>query len=103
MRRTTIIFDNDPETKHLWNSWEARKASISKNILKVEWPHGTLEIEAIDADLVGDMLFSHDSKAEIVKGKLGIQKVSYTERAKDGDLSERFAVLMRELLNKHDR
>ena len=102
MRRTTFILDSDPDTKLLWISWEARKASIHKNILKLDWPHGIMEIEADDPQLVADMLFTHDSKAEICKGKLGITKVSYTENPIEDDLSNRIKSLIRDVMKADD-
>lgn len=104
MRRIVIILDDDPDTKHLWTSWEARKAKIQGNSLIVEWPHGTLTIESSDPQLVADMFFAHDPQSEIVKGRLGITSVAYEEKQdlKPADLPERFATLMRELLKTYD-
>ena len=102
MRRTVFIFDSDPETKHLWTSWEARKASITGKILTLEWPHGTMTITAEDPELVADMLFSHDSKAEISTGRLGIRSVVYTPHPEDASLHARLASVLRDLLKQED-
>ena len=57
-----------------------------------------MEIEADDPQLVADMLFTHDSKAEICRGKLGITRVSYTENPTGDDLSHRIKALIREIM-----
>ena len=102
MRRTVFIFDSDPATKHLWPTWEARKASISGNALTLEWPHGTMTITAADPELVADLLFAHDSKAEIVTGRLGITSVSYSPIPKDDtSVSSNLAAALRAFLGDH--
>lgn len=102
MNRTSIIFDDSPETKHLYAIWNAREASITGDTLKIEWNRGTLEIQAVDPELVADILFSHDSKAEIVTGKLGIQRVSYTKKETSQDLTEKFRRVLKEILYGQD-
>jgi len=102
MKRTVIILDDDPNTKHLWTSWEARKARIEGDLLVVEWPHGTLNIRSSDPQLLADMFFAHDPQSEIVKGRLGITGVSYEEKKDSDDLPKRFAAMIREILKTYD-
>ena len=80
MRPLTVILDSDPETTLMWNSWSIRKASIKGPLLTVKYCHGDLFIEAGDPQLVADLIFSHDQKNVLVKGKLGITSVRYLEK-----------------------
>ena len=67
----------------MWNSWSIRKASIKGPLLTVKYCHGDLFIEAGDPQLVADLIFSHDQKNVVVKGKLGITAVRYLEKKED--------------------
>jgi hypothetical protein len=83
MRPLTVVFDHDPETKVMWNAWSVRKATIKVPLLSVYFPHGTLLIDATDPQLVADLVFSHERKNDIVKGKLGVNSVAFLESEKD--------------------
>ena len=83
MRPLTVILDSDPETTVMWNSWNFRKATIKGALLTVKYGHGDLLVEATDPQLVADMIFSHEQKNVIVKGKLGIASVRYVEKKDD--------------------
>jgi hypothetical protein len=84
MRRLVIVADNEPTVKHLWNSWEVASGRIEGDILTVKMRNkSTLVVEAIDPQLVADIVLSHDPTSEIVKGKLGIRSVAYTENVED--------------------
>lgn len=98
MRRISIILDAEPEVIHLWNQWEAKRARIEKNLLIVEWPHGILIIEALDAQLVADLFFTHDPKGDIVKGKLGIQKVAFEKKPSREDAEGKLIEALKELM-----
>jgi len=63
----------------------------------------TLEVEAIDPQMVADIVFSHDPSSEIVTGKLGIKKVTHSKRNEsDSDATEDFVKALRELLKEVD-
>jgi hypothetical protein len=83
MRPLTVILDSDPETTVMWNSWSIRKATIKGSLLTVKYGHGDLFVEAADPQLVCDLIFSHEQKNVIAKGKLGITSVRYTEKKDD--------------------
>jgi|GEM_PF-3553458 len=84
MRRLVIITDAEPNVKLLWNSWEIASGRIEGETLTVKMRNkSTLVVEAIDPQMVADIVLSHDPTSEIVKGKLGIQSVVYTEHVED--------------------
>lgn len=83
MRPLTVILDSDPETKLMWNSWNLRKATIKGTLLTVKYGHGDLFVDAADPQLVCDLIFSHEQKNVIAKGKLGITSVRYVEKKED--------------------
>jgi hypothetical protein len=84
MRRLVIITDKEPQVKHLWNSWEVASGRIEGDILTVKMRNkSTLIVEAIDPQMVADIVLSHDPTSEIVKGRLGIKSVEYTEHVED--------------------
>jgi hypothetical protein len=84
MRRLVIITDKEPHVKHLWNSWEVVSGRIEGEILTVKMRNkSTLVVEAIDPQMVADIVLSHDPTSEIVKGRLGIKSVTYTEHVED--------------------
>lgn len=83
MRPLTVILDSDPETKVMWNAWSIRKATIKGTLLTVKYGHGDLFIEAVDPQLVSDLIFSHEQKNVIVKDKLGITSVRYVEKPEE--------------------
>jgi hypothetical protein len=61
-----------------------------------------MTITAADPELVADLLFAHDSKAEIVTGRLGITSVSYAPSPKDDPaLSSNLAAALRAFLGDH--
>jgi hypothetical protein len=80
MHPLTVIFDADPNTTVMWSQWEIEKATIKGDLITVHWRHGLLFIEASDPQLVCDMIFSHEQKNVLVKGKLGIRSVRYEEK-----------------------
>lgn len=84
MRPLTVITDSDPETTLMWNSWAFRKATIKGTLLTVKYLHGDLSVEAADPQLVSDLIFSHEQKSVIAKGKVGITAVRYVEKKEDG-------------------
>jgi hypothetical protein len=97
MRRLVIITDSEPGVKHLWNSWEIASGRIEGDILTVNMRNkSALVVEAIDPQMIADIVLSHDPTSEIVKGKLGIKSVSYTEPIEDG-ASEAKAQLIKAL------
>lgn len=104
MRRLVIITDKEPEVKHLWNSWEVASGRIEGDTLTVKMRNkSTLVIEAIDPQMVADIVLSHDPTSEIVKGKLGIKSVTYTEHVEDkGDTKDQFIKALKALLNESD-
>lgn len=85
MRRLVVITDEAPEVMHLLCSWELGSASIKGDILKIEMRqnHDSIEIEAIDPKMVADIVFSHDPSSDIVKGRLGIKRVTMIKAEKD--------------------
>ena len=84
MRRLVIITDKEPEVKLLWNSWEVSSGRIEGEILTVKMRNkSTLVVEAIDPQMVADIVLSHDPSSEIVKGRLGIKSVVYNEHVED--------------------
>ena len=84
MRRLVIIADNEPGVKHLWNSWEIASGRIEGEVLTVKMRNkSTLVVEAVDPQMVADIVMSHDPTSEIVKGRLGIKSVAYTEHVED--------------------
>jgi len=84
MRRLVIITDKEPGVKLLWNSWEVTSGRIEGDILTVKMRNKSkLVVEAIDPQMVADIVLSHDPTSEIVKGKLGIKSVTYTEHVED--------------------
>lgn len=83
MRPLAIILDSDPETTVMWNSWSVRKATIKGTLLTAKYGHGDLFVEASDPQLVADLIFSHEQKNVIAKGKLGITSVRYVEKKED--------------------
>ena len=98
MKRLKVILDSEPDVIHLWNSWEARRGRIEKNVLAVEFPHGTLTVEAADPQLIADVLLSHDPGSDIVKGRLGIERVEFEEKEKR-EPGEALVKALRELLD----
>ena len=60
-------------------------------------------VEAIDPQMVADIVLSHDPTSAIVKGKLGIKSVTYTEHIDDaGDAKARLIKALKDLLNELD-
>lgn len=102
MRRLVIITDEEPEVKHLWNSWEVASGRIEGDVLTVKMRNkSTLVVEAIDPQLVADIVLSHDPTSEIVKGKLGIQRVAFTEHVEDkNDAKEQLVKALKALLDE---
>ena len=83
----------------MWNSWSIRKASIKGPLLIVKYCHGDLFIEAGDPQLVADLIFSHDQKNVLVKGKLGITSVRYFEKREDDLPQARLRAALKALLD----
>jgi hypothetical protein len=104
MRRLVIIADKEPEVKLLWNSWEVASGRIEGDILTVKMRNkSTLIVEAIDPQMVADIVLSHDPTSEIVKGKLGIKRVEYTEHVEDkADAKEQLIKALKTLLDEID-
>ncbi|MEN9285482.1 MAG: hypothetical protein RLZZ179_2975 [Verrucomicrobiota bacterium] len=104
MRRLVIITDKEPGVKHLWNSWEVASGRIEGETLTVKMRNkSTLVVEAIDPQMVADIVLSHDPTSEIVKGKLGITSVSYTEHVEDkSDAKEQLIKALKTLLDEID-
>ncbi len=104
MRRLVIITDNEPGVKHLWNSWEVASGRIEGDVLTVKMRNkSTLVVEAVDPQMVADIVLSHDPTSEIVKGKLGIRSVTYTEHVDEsGDARDQFIRSLKALLDKID-
>lgn len=102
MRRLVIITDKEPQVKHLWNSWEVASGRIEGDTLTVNMRNkATLTVEAIDPQLVADIVLSHDPTSEIVTGKLGIRSVSYTEPVEDkSDAREQLIKALKTLLSE---
>ena len=102
MRRLVIITDKEPNVKHLWNSWEVESGRIEGELLTVKMRNkATLLVKAIDPQMVADIVLSHDPTSEIVKGKLGIKTVAYTEPAKDKtDAKDQLIKALRTLLDE---
>jgi hypothetical protein len=100
MRRLIIITDKEPEVKHLLNSWEIASGRIEGDVLTVKLRNKSLlVVEAIDPQLVADIVLSHDPSSEIVKGKLGIKRVVYTEHIEEeNDLKEQLIKALRAIL-----
>jgi hypothetical protein len=105
MRRLVIIADKEPEVKHLWNSWEVASGRIEGDVLTVKMRNkSTLIIEAIDPQMVADIVLSHDPTSEIVKGKLGIKSVAYTEHVEDkSDAREQLIKALKTVLDEIDQ
>ncbi len=104
MRRLVIITDKEPEVKHLWNSWEVASGRIEGDTLTVKMRNkSTLIVEAIDPQMVADIVLSHDPTSEIVKGKLGIKSVAYTEHVEDkSDAKAQLIKALKTLLDEID-
>ena len=104
MRRLVVITDKEPGVKHLWNSWEVASGRIEGETLTVRMRNkSTLVVEAIDPQIVADIVLSHDPTTEIVKGKLGIKSVAYTEHVEDpSDAKARLISALRTLLDEAD-
>ena len=104
MRRLIVITDAEPNVKHFWNSWEFRSGRIEGEIFTIEMrDKTTLEVEAIDPQMVADIVFSHDPTSEIVTGKLGIKKVTHSKPTKSAsDATADFVKALRELLREVD-
>ena len=104
MRRLIIITDKEPEVKLLWNSWEVTSGRIEGDVLTVKMRNkSTLVVEAIDPQMVADIVLSHDPTSEIVKGKLGIKSVTYTEHVEDKtDAKEQLVKALKALLDEID-
>ncbi|MBN8456747.1 MAG: hypothetical protein J0M04_02810 [Verrucomicrobia bacterium] len=104
MRRLVIIADNEPEVKHLWNSWEVASGRIEGDTLTIRMRNkSTLVVQAIDPQMVADIVLSHDPSAEIVKGKLGIRSVVYTEHTEDkADAKAQLLKALKTLLDEID-
>ena len=104
MRRLVIITDKEPEVKLLWNSWEVTSGRIKGDVLTVKMRNkSTLVVEAIDPQMVADIVLSHDPTSEVVKGKLGIKSVTYTEHVEDKtDAKEQLVKALKALLDEID-
>ena len=104
MRRLTVITDAEPEVKHFWNSWEFSSGRIEGEVLTIEMrDKSILEVEAIDPQMVADIVFSHDPSSEIVKGKLGITRVTQKKPVKESrDTTKDFIQALRALLDELD-
>lgn len=104
MRRLVIITDKEPEVKHLWNSWEVASGRIEGDVLTVKMRNkSTLVVEAVDPQMVADIVLSHDPTSEIVKGRLGIKSVVYTEHVEDkGDAKAQLIKALKTLLDEID-
>lgn len=104
MRRLVIITDKEPQVKHLWNSWEVASGRIEGDVLTVKMRNkSTLVVEAIDPQMVADIVLSHDPTSEIVKGKLGIKSVSYVEHVEDkSDAKAQLIKALKTLLDEID-
>ena len=80
MRNIVIISDEEPNVKRIWNSYMASSARIEGDLLKVNFRNRIeLIVEAIDPQMVADIVLSHDPSSEIVTGKLGIKSVKLIE------------------------
>ena len=104
MRRLVIIADKEPQVKLLWNSWEVASGRIEGETLTVKMRNkSTLIVEAIDPQMVADIVLSHDPTSEIIKGKLGIKSVTYTEHVEDKtDAKEQLVKALKTLLDQID-
>lgn len=104
MRRLVVITDEEPEVKNLWSNWEFSAGRIEGNLLTVKLRDGSvLEIEALDTQLVADMVYSHEPSSEIVKGRLGIKRVSHKKvEKKPGDAKDDLVKALRTLLDEID-
>jgi len=104
MRRLVIITDNEPAVKHLWNSWEVVTGRIEGSLLTVNMRNKSkLIVDAIDPQLVADIVLSHDPTSEIVTGKLGIKSVVYEEHIEDKcDAKDQLIKALRALLEEVD-
>jgi len=102
MRRLVIITDKEPKVKLLWNSWEITSGRIEEEVLTIQMRNkSSLTIEAIDPQMVADIVMSHDPTSEIVTGKLGIKSVTYTEFQTDKlDAKEQLIKSLRTLLDE---
>ena len=102
MRRLIVITDKEPEVKHLWNSWELASGRIEGSTLTVKTRNkSVLTIEAIDPQMVADIVLSHDPSSEIVTGKLGIKSVSCEESTDDkSDAKDQLVKALRALLDE---
>ena len=103
MRRLVVVTDKEPEVKHLWNSWEVKSGRIAGETLTVTMrDKSILVVEAIDPQMVADIVLSHDPSSEIVKGRIGIKSVVYTEHVEDvsdaqGQLVKALKILLNEV------
>ena len=104
MRRLVIITDKEPTVKLLWNSWEVASGRIEGDILTVKMRNkSTLVVEAVDPQMVADIVLPHDPTSEIVKGRLGIKSVAYTEHVDDKtDAKAQFIKALKTLLDETD-
>ena len=104
MRRLVIITDKEPAVKLLWNSWEVASGRIEGDFLTVKMRNkSTLVVEAVDPQMVADIVLSHDPTSEIVKGRLGIKSVAYTEHVDDKtDAKAQFIKALKTLLDETD-
>ncbi len=90
--------------KHLWNSWEVASGRIEGETLTVKMHNKSiLVVEAIDPQMVADIVLSHDPTSDIVKGKLGIKSVSLTEYVEDkSDAKAQLIKSLKTLLDEID-
>lgn len=104
MRQLVIITDKEPDVKHLWNSWEVASGRIEGDMLTVKMRNkSTLVVEAVDPQMVADIVLSHDPTSEIVKGRLGIRSVAYTEHVEDkSDAKVQLIKALKTLLDEID-
>ena len=102
MRRLVIVTDKEPEVKHLWNSWEVKSGRIEGETLTVTMrDKSVLVVEAIDPQMVADIVLSHDPTSEIVKGRIGIKSVVYSEHVEDAnDAKAQLVKALRVLLDE---
>ena len=62
-----------------------------------------LTVEAVDPQMVADIIFSHDPSSEIVKGKIGIKSVAFVEHVEEkGEAKTQLIDALKKLLDDVD-
>jgi len=101
MRRLTIITDAEPSVRQLFNSWEVSSGRIEGDVLTAKLRNKSiLIVEAVDPQMVADIVLSHDPSSEIVTGKLGIRRVKFEEHIPDeNEAVEQLKQALKAILN----